>query len=302
MTDNLPATNEHFILSTVGVEIVGKPSYEEWERMLHMMFANHRMSHWVIGDLIRFGEAEYGEKYSQALDATVYAYSTLAHDVSVAGKFEICRRRQNLSWGHHAEVGKLAPAKQDELLERAEVEQWPISRLREECGGAHVGHNSGDNEWYTPEKYIEAARRTMGRIDLDPASTAEANAIVKAAKFFDTESDGLAHHWEGRLWMNPPYSQPLIEHFIQKMVRCFKDGDVKEACVLVNNATETGWFQELADSANAVCFPCGRIRFWHHEKEGKCAPLQGQGILYFGKNAGRFKDAYDEFGTIFVGS
>jgi hypothetical protein len=35
---------------------------------------------------------------------------------------------------------------------------------------AHLQHNSGNQEWYTPEWIIEAARVTMGRIDIDPAS------------------------------------------------------------------------------------------------------------------------------------
>lgn len=151
----------------------------------------------------------------------------------------------------------------------------------------HVGQNSGNNEWYTPAEYIDAARAVMGHIDLDPASTEAANEVIQAQKFYTENDNGLLYDWHGRVWMNPPYAQPAIADFCAKMREEFDAGRVTEAIVLVNNATETAWFHSLVESASAVCFPLARIRFWAPGRE-TATPLQGQAIVYLGNNAERF--------------
>lgn len=158
----------------------------------------------------------------------------------------------------------------------------------------HVANNSGDNEWYTPEEYIEAARQVLQEIDLDPASNPVANEVVGATSFFTADDSGLDKEWSGNVWMNPPYESGLIGQFAEKLCDAYASGAVTKAVVLVNNATETRWFQSLAEQASAACFPKGRVKFWHPRKVA--VPLQGQAILFLGPSPKEFARAFSKFG------
>lgn len=165
-------------------------------------------------------------------------------------------------------------------------------------GKPHVAQASGENEWYTPADYIESAKAVMGGIDLDPASTAEANRVVGAKRFFTIADNGLERKWKGRLWMNPPYAQPLISQFAAKLVEHVKARDVSMALVLVNNATETAWFQAMLSQAKAVCFPAGRVKFWAVDRIA--APLQGQAVIAIGVERKRFCNVFKRHGLCLV--
>lgn len=159
----------------------------------------------------------------------------------------------------------------------------------------HVAQNSGNNEWYTPSEYIDAARLVMGEIDLDPASNPIANETVKASTYYTVDDNGLDQQWTGRVWMNPPYAKGLIDRFSSKLRDHYIQNDIKEAIVLVNNATETEWFQDLISVASAVVFPRSRVRFYR--PDGKLGdPLQGQAVIYIGQNTQLFRDAFSKFG------
>lgn len=169
----------------------------------------------------------------------------------------------------------------------------------EERSKPHVSQNSGNNEWYTPEPIIKAARQVLGTIDLDPASSEAANKVVRAKVVYTADDDGLVQEWRGNVWMNPPYAQPLVAQFCDKLADSVTARSVTAAIVLVNNATETGWFKELAEHASAVCFPTGRIKFWSPDKE-QAAPLQGQALLYIGPKRATFTTVFSQFGIVWV--
>lgn len=176
----------------------------------------------------------------------------------------------------------------DDIISRSAV----LKKI-DEAKKPHVAFNSGNNEWYTPADYIEAAREVMGSIDLDPASSDVAQETVRAARYYTAETNGLDKTWSGNVWMNPPYASDLIGLFIDKLIQ--EMPNIKQAIVLVNNATETEWFYKLVRYSNAVCFPRSRVKFYM--PDGKTgAPLQGQAVIYYGDNPERFADVFSSKG------
>lgn len=161
-------------------------------------------------------------------------------------------------------------------------------------GKPHVSNNSGQNEWYTPTELIELARATMGTIDLDPATSLKANETVKAEQIFTEQDNGLEYEWGGNVWLNPPYAQPLISEFSDKLISELPN--INQSCVLVNNATETNWFQNMLVKSSAVCFLKGRVKFIDLDGNPSGAPLQGQAILYFGDNLKGFFENFSAVG------
>lgn len=171
---------------------------------------------------------------------------------------------------------------------------------REAMGGKisyRTDGKTGEVEWYTPAEYIEAARLVMGGIDLDPASSDQAQITVKATAYFTAETDGLVHEWNGRIWMNPPYAQPLIRQFVEKLIVEATAGRVTEAIVLTHNSTDTYWFHRLEEITLRICFTKGRISFIRDDYE-PASPTQGQAFFYLGEDDRKFNEVFKQYGFI----
>ena len=156
---------------------------------------------------------------------------------------------------------------------------------------------SGDNEWYTPARYVDMAREVMGTIDTDPASNPTAQRAVRAATYYTAETNGLDKEWHGKVWMNPPYSNPEVQQFAEKVIAEYQSGRVTEAIVLTNNSADTGWHRAMQDACTRMCTTTGRIRFESPTRQGN-SPAMGQSFFYFGDDPERFKDIFSAIGNV----
>ena len=100
--------------------------FEEWARHGHRLGAAGRGASWWIGDWLNYGEATYGEHYARAAEITGYEVQSLMNMAYVASHFEISRRRERVSWSHHAE-----------LASRSDVRTGGMARPR--GGTPHLG-------------------------------------------------------------------------------------------------------------------------------------------------------------------
>ncbi|MCP2163974.1 LmbU family transcriptional regulator [Goodfellowiella coeruleoviolacea] len=101
---------------------------------------------WWIGDWVNYGNAKFGEKYTRASRTTGYDIQSLMNMAYVASRFEVSRRRENLSWSHHAEVAALPPEQQGHWLELAARNRMSVRRLRDELRALRARRAAAENE------------------------------------------------------------------------------------------------------------------------------------------------------------
>ena len=136
-----------------------KPSLRSWEEAGRHLFSLANSSTWWIADWLVYGERVFKDRYLEVAGRTGLEYQTLRNYVWVARRFERERRRDSLSFGHHAEVAALDQPEQDYWLRKAEDLGWSRNELRrqvraslrerndlavEPCGGEEGGEGEAD--------------------------------------------------------------------------------------------------------------------------------------------------------------
>jgi ParB family chromosome partitioning protein len=158
-----------------------------------------------------------------------------------------------------------------------------------------INQTSGDYEWYTPPAIIEAARKAMGSIDLDPASSEQANKIVKAGKFFTIEDDGLKQDWFGNIWLNHPFGRVENPLWIQKLANEYSYPRVQQVCCITYACTSEAWFQPL--HSGLQCYLTPRTNYLLPDGTPKRGVTKGSVVTYFGPRRAEFADAFIALGV-----
>lgn len=151
--------------------------------------------------------------------------------------------------------------------------------------------SSASPEWYTPDHIIERVFAVLEDIDLDPC--ADPDLSIAAGQHFTAETDGLAHEWRGRVYMNPPYGDG-IGVWVRKLITEFEVGNTTEAIALVPARIDTQWWKPLA-SRFVWCGIEGRLRFSGSQDS---APFPSA-LFYLGGRPERFAREFADLGLVY---
>lgn len=178
-------------------------------------------------------------------------------------------------------------------------------------------------EFYSPAELVEAARKTMGSIDLDPASSAVANNTVKAKQYCTEQDDGLSKTWYGNVWMNHPWGAKenackknckkkrckkrgyhLLKDFpgnfawVNRLVNSYRNYTIDQACCITYASTSENWFKLLKQYP--MCLLDGRTSFYNAEGELLEQNTKGCAVTYLGPSIDLFADNFSPFGDVMI--
>ena len=188
-----------------------------------------------------------------------------------------------------------------------------------------INQSSGKTEYYTPTEWTDAARKCLGFIELDPASSVVANQSVKAQRIYTIDQDGLSKPWKAKtLWMNHPFHRgeracpsdhskckkvtcvkrghhitkdiPSNIDWIQKLICEYESGNVEEAICITFANTSEAFFRALLKYPQ--CMPNGRVQYRNPNGSISNSVTKGSAVTYLGSNLDRFIEAFKPLGTI----
>lgn len=147
-----------------------------------------------------------------------------------------------------------------------------------------INKESTTDVWLTPPTLINS----LGEFDLDPCCPN--NLPWKTAKQFyslDDGQNGLELPWNGRIWLNPPYSNWVP--FIEKL-----KNHGNGICLIFARTETNGFFNHVWNDADSILFLRKRVKFVKYDlSKAGCSTAPSVLIAYGKNNTESFKNALD---------
>lgn len=141
--------------------------------------------------------------------------------------------------------------------------------------------SSRSDEWYTPKWIIDSILEAGCIFDLDPCAPL-VKPFVIAPKSYDKTENGLSKQWHGNVWLNPPYSHPLVTQFVSKLSRH------KQGIALLFSRMDTAlWHEVIFPTADALLIMRGRVKFIDCRLRGQGGATCGSVLVAWGKDNAR---------------
>ena len=124
-----------------------------------------------------------------------------------------------------------------------------------------VFNDKDSNEYETPQDLFDQLNSEY-HFTLDVCADKQ---MAKCDNYYTIDNDALQQDWGDNIcWMNPPYSYPEIENFMEKAYLASQSGAT--VVCLVNASTCSKWWHEYAVKGE-IYYIRGRLRFLKHGKQ-----------------------------------
>lgn len=133
-------------ITAVALTLPDHLSFEDWADIFNGLRNVSQSVMFWIGDTLLYGEANFGEQFAQVVDATEYSPETIRNAMYVSRSIPPSRRRESLSWSHHAAVAGLSDMDQTHWLGLAEDNGWSVSALRAARKASLTAPSENDEE------------------------------------------------------------------------------------------------------------------------------------------------------------
>ena len=144
------------------------------------------------------------------------------------------------------------------------------------------------DEWSSPRELVEPIDEAISGFDLDPCSGAEQSPF--AANTYTETDDGLSQSWQGRVWVNPPYSG--VGDWVDKAADC----EAETVVFLCKGDSSTNWRHRALESATCVLAIDHRLSFGDGDN---AAPFASH-IFVFGDCPEQLSEELRNHGSILI--